>query len=39
MFVCAGNIFAFMLYYNDYDDLIEKNLLEDLYRIVVIFIF
>jgi hypothetical protein len=36
--VCQ-NFFAFTLYYNGYDDLTEKNLLENLFGIVVIIIF
>ena len=33
------DFFAFILYYNSYDDLIEKNLLESLFDIVLVIIF
>jgi hypothetical protein len=39
VFAHAKDIFAYTLYYNGYDDLMEKNLLEKLFGIVVIIVF
>jgi hypothetical protein len=39
VFAHAKDIFAYILYYNGYDDLMEKNLLENLFGIVVIIVF
>ena len=39
MFACAEDFFTFTLYYNSYDNLIEKNLLENMFGIEVTIVF
>jgi len=39
VFARAKDFFAFTLYYNGYDNLMKKNLLENLFGIVVIIVF